>query len=175
MLSASTRRSSACRLRPADSARRRPVRSGSWRRCRSPIPRQLGPAISLERLAPERLVVLPCDTNPAFHGAVVATCRDAGLSPTFVEVAEPRVEHALLAVASGGRDMALLPESAADHHVAPGVRFVPLEAADSTFESVVMTRPDTESLGTVGFLRALGRAAKPTAAAPARPAISLAA
>jgi hypothetical protein len=71
--------------------------------------------------------------------------------------------------------MALLPESASERHVAPGVRFVPLETAESDFESVVLTRPDTENLATVGFLRALGRAAKPTAAAPVRPAISLAA
>ena len=138
-------------------------------------PLAVGPPVSLERLAPDRLVVLPSDTNPAFHSTVVSISRAAGLSPTFIEVAEPRVEHALLAVASGA-GMALLPESAADRHVAPGVRFVPLEGAgESTFESVVITRPDAEDLATVGFLRALGRAAKPTAAAPARPAISLAA
>jgi DNA-binding transcriptional LysR family regulator len=137
-------------------------------------PHAVGPAISLERLAPDRLVVLPPDTNPAFHSTVVSICRDAGLSPTFVEVAEPRVEHALLAVASGA-GMALLPESAGDRHIAPGVRFVPLEAAESAFESVVLTRPDTENLATVGFLRTLARAGKPTAVPAPRPAISLAA
>ena len=82
-------------------------------------PHAVGPAVSLARLAPERLVVLPADTNPAFHNAMVSACRDAGLSPTFVEVGEPRVEHALLAVASGA-GMALLPESAAERHLAPG-------------------------------------------------------
>ncbi len=88
----------------------------------------VGPAVSLERLAPDRLVVLPADTNPAFHNAMVSACRDAGLSPTFIEVGEPRVEHALLAVASGA-GMALLPESAAERHLARGVRFVPVETA----------------------------------------------
>lgn len=34
--------------------------------------------IPLERLAPERLVTLPRDANPAFHNAVVSMCRDAG-------------------------------------------------------------------------------------------------
>ncbi len=137
-------------------------------------PHAVGPAISLERLAPDRLVVLPRDTNPAFHSAVVAACRDAGLSPTFVELAEPRVEHALSAVATAG-DMALLPESAADRHVARGVRFVPLEAANSAVESVVVTRPDTESLGTVGFLRALAHGRTSTAIPASRTPLSVAA
>jgi DNA-binding transcriptional LysR family regulator len=56
--------------------------------------------------------MLLSDTNPAFHGAIVSILRDAGLSPTFDEVGERRVEHALLAVASGA-GIALLPESAA--------------------------------------------------------------
>ena len=134
----------------------------------------VGPAVSLERLAPERLVVLPADTNPAFHSAIVSICRDAGVSPTLVEVGERRVEHALLAVASGG-GMALLPESAAERHVAPGVRFIPLERTQPAFESVVLTRPDTENLATVGFLRAMARAAKPASIESARPPISVAA
>ena len=138
-------------------------------------PHAVGPAVSLDRLAPERLVVLPSDTNPAFHSAVVSICRDAGISPTLVAVAEARVEHALLAVASSG-GMALLPESAAARHVAPGVRFVPLDAAEPAFDTVVVTHPDSENLATVGFLRALARADRPAAvAAPQRAPISLAA
>ena len=66
------------------------------------------PAIDLERLAPERIILLARESNPAFHDSVVSSCRDAGLSPMFVEMAEPRVEHALLAVAAGA-GMALLP------------------------------------------------------------------
>jgi DNA-binding transcriptional LysR family regulator len=134
----------------------------------------VGPAISLERLAPERLIMLPSDTNPAFHSAVLSACRDAGLSPALVEVDERRVEHALLAVASG-TGMALLPESAADRHAAPGVRFIPLERTEPAFESAVVTRPDSENLATMGFLKALGRAGKPPGIAAQRPAISLAA
>jgi hypothetical protein len=42
-------------------------------------------------------------------------------------------------------------------------------------EAVVVTRRDAENLATAGFLRALSRAAKPEAIAPARPAIALAA
>jgi DNA-binding transcriptional LysR family regulator len=131
-------------------------------------------AISLERLAPERLVTLPRETNPAFHNAVVSICRDAGLSPTLTEVGEPNVEHALLAVASGA-GIALLPESAAERYVAPGVRFVPLEGVEPAFESVVLTDRDANSLATAGFLRALDRARRPAVAPASRSAVSLAA
>ena len=137
-------------------------------------PHAVGAPISLERLAPERLVVLPPDTNPAFHNAMVSACRDAGLSPSLIEVDEPRVEHALLAVASGA-GMALLPESASERYMAPGVRFVPLATATPAFESAVLTRPDTESLSTLGFLRTLSRVGETTALPAPRPAISVAA
>ena len=137
-------------------------------------PQAVNPFVSIDRLAPERLIVLPADVNPPFHNAVISICRDAGLSPTFVEVAEARVEHALLAVAAG-TGMALLPESAAERHVAPGVRFVALDRAEPAFDTVVLTRPDTENLATVGFVRAMARALRPAEAVPSRPAISLAA
>ncbi|MFL5826123.1 MAG: LysR family transcriptional regulator, partial [Thermoleophilaceae bacterium] len=55
------------------------------------------PAISLERLAPERIVLLPRDANRPFHDAVVAACRQADLSPTLVELPDEHVEQALLA------------------------------------------------------------------------------
>jgi DNA-binding transcriptional LysR family regulator len=138
-------------------------------------PQAVSPAISLARMAPERLVVLPPDTNPAFHNSVVSMCRDAGLAPTMIEVAESRVEHALLAVASGA-GMALLPESAAERYAAPGVRFVPLEGDQPAFESAVLTHPDTTNLATVAFLRAVTRAgSKPTAVPAERPAMQIAA
>jgi DNA-binding transcriptional LysR family regulator len=137
-------------------------------------PQAVNATVSIDRLAPERLIVLPADVNPPFHNAVISICRDAGLSPTFVEVAEPRVEHALLAVAAGV-GMALLPESAAERHMAPGVRFVGLDRAEPAFDSVVLTRPDTDNLATVGFLRAMAHPVRPSEAAPSRPVISLAA
>jgi DNA-binding transcriptional LysR family regulator len=137
-------------------------------------PAAVDATVSLERLAPERLIVLPSDTNPPLHNAIVSICRDAGLSPTFVEVGEPRVEHVLLAVAAGG-GIALLSESAAERHVAPGVRFVDVDRAEPAFETAVLTRPDTEHLATLGFLRAMTRAFKTTAVAASRPAIKLAA
>jgi DNA-binding transcriptional LysR family regulator len=123
--------------------------------------------LSLERLAPERIVVLPHEVNPAFHNAVVAICRDAGLSPTLIEVSEPRVEHALLAVASGA-GLALLPESVVDRFAAPGIRFVPLDDARPAFEAAVVTRRDSDSLATHAFLRAVARARRPGVAAGVR-------
>jgi DNA-binding transcriptional LysR family regulator len=118
----------------------------------------VAPEVALQRLAPERLVVLPREANPAFHGAVLAMCHHAGLSPTLVEVPEPRVEHVLLAVAAGA-GLALLPESVTERFASPVTRFVALQASEAVFRSAVLTHPDTESLATVAFLRALERTA----------------
>jgi DNA-binding transcriptional LysR family regulator len=116
--------------------------------------------VSLNRLAPERVIVLPRDSNPAFHTAIVAMCRDAGLSPDLVEVGEARTDHALLAVASGA-GMALVPECAAERHVVPGVRFVPVDHAGPAFESAVLTLPSaSDEPATARFLRAVAHAAR---------------
>ena len=133
------------------------------------------PEISLRRLAPDRLVVMPRETNPAFHNAVAAFCREAGLAPTLIEAEEARVEHALLAVASGA-GLALLPESAAERFAAPGIRFLPLQDAAPAFESAVVTRPGSENLALLAFLRAVTRTRRQQgAAAPVRPSFSVAA
>jgi hypothetical protein len=115
-------------------------------------------SLALGRVAPERVIVLPRDSNPAFHNAVVAMCRDAGLSPELAEVGEARTDHALLAVASGA-GMALLPESATQRHVVPGVRFVPIDRPEPAFESAVLTLPGTgDTMATARFLRAVSQA-----------------
>jgi DNA-binding transcriptional LysR family regulator len=121
-------------------------------------PRAVDSAIALEQLAPERLVVLPREADPAFHNAVVAMCHAAGLSPTFVEIPEPRVEHVLLAVA-GGAGPGLLPEAVTDRFAAPGIRFVALETDAPVLRSAVLTHPDTDSLATLAFLQAIARTA----------------
>jgi DNA-binding transcriptional LysR family regulator len=130
-------------------------------------PYALEPELTLELLDPERLVMLPRDTNPALHDAVVAECRDAGLSPVFVEASEPRVEAVLLAVAAGG-GAALLPASVTQRYGTPGVQLVDLVGLEPAFEAVVLTRPDSDSLAIHGFLRAVSHAAKRRPAAPAR-------
>jgi DNA-binding transcriptional LysR family regulator len=132
------------------------------------------PAIDLDRLAPDRIILLARESNPAFHDSVVSACRDAGLSPMFVEMAEPRVEHALLAVAAGA-GMALLPESAADHYSAPGVSFLPLEGVQPVTESAVVTRQDTEHAPTLAFLNAVSRAGRLSVVSAEPAAASLAA
>ena len=131
-------------------------------------------SVSLRRLAPERVIVLPRESNPAFHNAIVAMCRDAGLSPTLHEVVEARTEHALLAVASGA-GMALLPQSAAGRHAVPGVRCVPVADAEAAFESAVLTLPGAgDELAVARFLRAVTHASQ-KAPAPAPAAVALAA
>jgi DNA-binding transcriptional LysR family regulator len=119
--------------------------------------RSLEADLTLERLAPERVVLLPREANPALHDAVVSLCHQAGLSPDFVEAAEPRVEAVLLAVAAGG-GAALLPASITERYAAPGVRLVGLTGAAPAFESAVLTHPDTDHLATHAFLRVLSRA-----------------
>jgi len=96
------------------------------------------------------------------------------LSPTLIEVGEPRVEHALLAVASGA-GLALLPESVVERFATPGIRFLPLDDARPAFEGAVVTRPDTESLATLAFLRAVSRARRQPAVAPPRSGVPLSA
>jgi DNA-binding transcriptional LysR family regulator len=121
-------------------------------------PRAVDPTIALGQLAPERLVVLPRDANPAFHNAVVAMCHAAGLSPTFVEIPEPRVEHVLFAVAAGA-GVAVLPEAVTKRFASPGIRYVPLEADEPMVRAAVLTQPDTDSLAPLAFLRAIARIA----------------
>jgi DNA-binding transcriptional LysR family regulator len=118
--------------------------------------RAVAPGLTLERLAPRHLVVLPRQANPPLHDAVVAMCRRAGLATTFIEVAEPRVESVLLTVGASGAP-ALLPESVAELYATPGVRLVALADAEPAFESGVLTRLNTDELAVAVFLRALGR------------------
>ena len=118
--------------------------------------RSLEADLTLERLAPERVVLLPREANPALHDAVVSLCHQAGLSPDFVEAAEPRVEAVLLTVAAGG-GVALLPASITERYAAPGVRLVALTGAAPAFESAVLTHPDSDHLATHAFLSVLSR------------------
>jgi hypothetical protein len=129
-------------------------------------------AIALGRLAPERLVVLPREADPAFHNAVVAMCHAAGLSPAFVEIPEPRVEHVLLAVTAGAGP-ALLPEAVTHRFAAPGIRFVALEMDEPVLRSAVLIHPDTDSLATLAFLRAIARTVSSRAAQTPPAAVEL--
>jgi DNA-binding transcriptional LysR family regulator len=118
--------------------------------------RSVAPTISLARLAPKRLVVMPRAANPAFHDAVLSLCHEAAVTPTLFEVPEPRMESVLLAVAAGA-GAAVLPAGVAERYTIPGIRFVPLEDADTAFESAVLTHPDADKLATAAFLHALAR------------------
>lgn len=130
--------------------------------------------VTLERLAPQRLVMLPRAANPAFHDAVIALCSDAGLSPTLVEAAEPRVESVLLAVVAGA-GAALLPASVSERYAAPGIRFVELSDVEPVFESAVLTHPDTDNLASLSFVRTAARAAERQEASQVQQVLRLAA
>jgi DNA-binding transcriptional LysR family regulator len=117
-------------------------------------PRATQRSISLARVAPERLVVLPREANRPFYDAVIDACRRAGLAPRLVEPAGGAVEQVLLAAATGA-GMALLPDSAAERYTAPGMRFVQLDDPRPTFASGVVTARGRDRLPTALFLRAL--------------------
>jgi DNA-binding transcriptional LysR family regulator len=131
-------------------------------------------SFNLARVAPERLMMLPREANRPFYDAVIATCREAGLSPSLVQMPDGEVAQALLAVASGA-GIALLPESVAERYAAPGVRLVPLDGKCPAFATAALTRRDTDHLPTVSFLRALARAVDVAARAPAPRALAAAA
>jgi DNA-binding transcriptional LysR family regulator len=116
--------------------------------------------LRLERMAPERVVVLPREANRPFYDAVLATCHRAGVSPTLVEMPEGHVESALLAVASGA-GMALVPEVVAERYLAPGVRFLPLEGELPTITTAAVTRQDCAHMPTESFLHVVGKAGRP--------------
>jgi len=124
-------------------------------------------SIALEHLAPERVVTLPREANPALYDAVVSMCLEAGLSARFVEAAESRIEHVLLDVAAG-RGIGMVPESTAERHTMAGIRAVPIATEDAALECAVLTHPDVENLATHAFVRALKHSANRLAAAPAR-------
>ena len=115
------------------------------------------PAVRLNQVAPERVVVLPREASRPFYDAVLAACRNAGLAPSLVEMSGSCVEPALLAVASGA-GVALLPESVADRFASPGVRFVPIDGDEPVVAAAVVTRRETTHQPTAAFVRALSRA-----------------
>ena len=117
-------------------------------------PRSRDGEITLEELAPERLVMLPRDANPALYDAIVGSCRRARLAPTLAEAADARVEAVLLGVAAGG-GVALLPESVASRYTTPGVRLVPLAESEPAYEAAVITLPEADNLATQSLFRAL--------------------
>ena len=132
------------------------------------------PTINLSQVAPERIVVLPRESNAPFYDAVVAACHNAGLSPSLVATSGLCVEPALLAVMAGA-GMALLPESVAQRYCAHGVRFVPLEGDDLAVAAAVVTRRDTTHAATAAFLRANAQADLQSVPSPLEPSIAPAA
>jgi DNA-binding transcriptional LysR family regulator len=112
--------------------------------------------VSLARLAPEQLVMLPREADPVLHSAVLALCHQAALAPRLVELAEPSVEHAVLSVAAGA-GVAILPDAVADRHAIPGVRFVGLAEGGRAIAAAALTHPDAKSIAIQAFLHALAR------------------
>jgi DNA-binding transcriptional LysR family regulator len=118
------------------------------------------PHVALERIAPERIVVLPRDADRPLYDAVLAACCAAGISPTLIEMPDGQVDRILLAVASGA-GMAILPECVAERYADAGVRFVPLEGGSPTLTTGIVSPRHTEHLPTAALLRAASRTLDP--------------
>jgi DNA-binding MarR family transcriptional regulator len=88
--------------------------------------------------------------------------RGVALTPARTAFLE-EAQHVLLAVAAGAGP-ALLPEVVTDRLAAPGIRFVAPETDEPALQSAVLTHPDTASLATLAFLRAIARMASSRAA-----------
>jgi DNA-binding transcriptional LysR family regulator len=114
------------------------------------------PHVALERIAPERIVVLPRDADRPLYDTVLATCCAAGISPTLIEMPDGDVDRILLAIASGA-GMAILPECVAQRYADAGVRFVALEGESPALTTGIVTPPHTRHLPTVALLRAASR------------------
>ena len=118
------------------------------------------------------MLLPPRDANPALHGAVMSLYRDAGRSADIVELAEPRVDLALLAVASGA-GVALLPRSVKQRHTSPGIRFVDVDSPEPAFEYALLTHPHDDSLPARALVDAFSRAASQPEPAPAHAPLAL--
>jgi DNA-binding transcriptional LysR family regulator len=114
------------------------------------------PHVALERIAPERIVVLPRDADRPLYDAVLAAGCAAGISPTLIEMPDGQVDRILLAVASGA-GMAVLPECVAERYADAGVRFVPLTGESPALTTGIVSPLHTEHLPTVALLRAASR------------------
>jgi len=114
------------------------------------------PHVALERIAPERIVVLPRDADRPLYDAVLAACWAAGISPTLIEMPDGHVDRILLAVASGA-GMAILPECVAERYAEAGVRFVPLEGESPALTTGIISPSHTDHLPTAALLRAASR------------------
>jgi DNA-binding transcriptional LysR family regulator len=127
------------------------------------------PAISLARVAPERIVLLPREASRPFYDAVIAACQNAGLSPSLVETPGTSIEPALLAVASGA-GIGLLPESVARRYSTPGVRFVSIDGEQPASPTAAVNHLDSAHLPTAAFVRTVPQVhLRRTHVAPAAP------
>jgi DNA-binding transcriptional LysR family regulator len=115
-------------------------------------------SISLGRVAPEHLMVLPRESNRPFYDGILAACQAARLAPTLREMPDGDVEQGLLAVASGA-GMAVLPQSMAQRYATPGVRFVRVADPHPGFAPGAVTRRNRDHAPTDSFLRVLLRTA----------------
>jgi len=123
-------------------------------------PAAAAPAVSPYQLERTPLLMMARTTNPAFFDGVIAAWREAGVVAAPREVAEPSMEHLLLAVAAGA-GAALVPASTERRYATPGVTFLPLSAPSPLCEVVVISHPEHTGVVTSAFLQMTGAVSRP--------------
>jgi DNA-binding transcriptional LysR family regulator len=115
-------------------------------------PAARAPAVTPLQLARTPLLMMARTTNPAFFDAVMTAWDDAGVAAAPRQVAEPSVEHLLLAVAAGA-GAAVVPASTERRYATPGVLFLPLSSPSPTCPVVLISHPEHTSIATAAFLQ----------------------
>ena len=106
--------------------------------------------VALKSLSDMPLIIFPRRTAPAFHDAILACFRDAGLTP---EIGQEAIQmQTIVGLVSAGMGIALVPQSVSNLK-RPGVAYKPLSDRTPTVETGLAWRRDNASPVLHAFLK----------------------
>jgi DNA-binding transcriptional LysR family regulator len=108
--------------------------------------------VSLKALADMPLIIFPRRIAPAFHDAILASFRDAGLTPRIGQ--EAIQMQTIVGLVSAGMGIALVPQSVSNLK-RPGVEYMPLAGKTLSVETGLAWRRDNQSPVLRAFLELL--------------------
>jgi DNA-binding transcriptional LysR family regulator len=109
-------------------------------------------SVSLKSLADMPLIIFPRRIAPAFHDAILASFRDAGLTPRIGQ--EAIQMQTIVGLVSAGMGIALVPQSVSNLK-RPGVEYKPLTDRTMSVETGLAWRRDNASPALRTFLELL--------------------
>lgn len=110
--------------------------------------------VALKTLADLPLIIFPRRIAPAFHDAILAAFRDAGLTPRIGQ--EAIQMQTIVGLVSAGMGIALVPQSVSNLK-RPGVEYKPLDTRTPPVETGLAWRRDNRSPVLLAFLELLRR------------------